>query len=257
MYVKWLPELADDLYYMYGSGVFPVSGWGTVGFAAAYISYGKFTRTGETGPESLGEFDSFDFAVSASFGAPVTPKMAFGVTGKFIYSKLSDQGSGDELGKGTSSGFAIDLGLLYHINSRLTLGLAVTNLGPQMTYIDAVQSDDLPRNLGIGFAYKLVRTDYYQFLVTAEANKLLVGVDDGFSTEIKETVFNGGAEFMYAGIFAIRGGYIYDQEGNVKSLTLGAGLKPLPNTSIDFSYIPSSSTSVLSNTLRYSFSMGL
>jgi len=74
MYVKWLPELADDLYYMYGSGVFPVSGWGTVGFAAAYISYGKFTRTGETGPQPLGEFDSFDFAVSASFGAPVTQK---------------------------------------------------------------------------------------------------------------------------------------------------------------------------------------
>ncbi|MCH7948775.1 MAG: hypothetical protein IIC66_13360, partial [candidate division Zixibacteria bacterium] len=121
MYVKWLPELADDLYYMYGSGVFPVSGWGTVGIAAAYISYGKFART-EGSPTVIGEFDSFDFAVSASFGAPLTQKMAFGVTGKFIYSKLSDQGAGIEQGKGTSSGFAIDLGLLYHMNSRLTLG---------------------------------------------------------------------------------------------------------------------------------------
>ncbi|MCH9023838.1 MAG: PorV/PorQ family protein [candidate division Zixibacteria bacterium] len=258
MYVKWLPELADDLYYMYGSGVFPVSGWGTLGLAAAYISYGKFTRTGETGPQPLGEFDSFDFAVSASFGAPLTPKMAFGVTGKFIYSKLSDQGAGIEQGKGTSSGFAIDLGLLYHMNSRLTLGLAVTNLGPQMTYIDAAQSDDLPRNLGLGFAYKLMRSEYYSFLITAEVNKLLVGVDlKNLGQELEETVFNGGAEFMYAGIFAIRTGYIYDQEGKVKSLTLGAGLKPLPNTSIDFSYIPSNSSSALSNTLRYSFSMGL
>ena len=116
----------------------------------------------------------------------------------------------------------------------------------------------LPRNLGIGFAYKVVRTDYYQFLVTAEMNKLLVGVDfKNLGQEFEETIFNGGAEFQYAGIFAIRGGYIYDREGKVKSLTLGAGLKPLPNTSIDFSYIPSNSSSVLSNTLRYSFSMGL
>ncbi|MCH7948689.1 MAG: PorV/PorQ family protein, partial [candidate division Zixibacteria bacterium] len=256
MYSPWLRQLAPDLYYVFISGVFPVSGWGTAGLSATYISYGKFIRTGEAGPQSLGEFDSFDFAVSASFGAPLTRKMSFGITGKFIYSKLSDQGAGSEQGKGTSSGFAIDLGLLYHMNSRLTLGLAVTNLGPQMTYIDAAQSDDLPRNLGIGFAYKLVRTDYYQFLFTAEANKLLVGVDDGLNTELKETIFNGGAEFSYANIFAIRGGYVYDQEGNVKHPTFGVGLT-LANTSIDFSYIPSSSTSVLSNTLRYSFSMGL
>ena len=159
MYSPWLRQLAPDLYYLYISGAFPVSGWGTLGLAAAYISYGKFTTTGEFGPESLGEFDSFDFAVSASFGAPVTQKMAFGVTAKFIYSKLSDQGAGEEQGKGTSSSFAIDLGLMYHINSRLTFGMAVTNLGPQMIYIDPSHSDDLPLNLGIGFAYKLVRTD--------------------------------------------------------------------------------------------------
>ncbi|MCH7690559.1 MAG: PorV/PorQ family protein [candidate division Zixibacteria bacterium] len=257
MYVKWLPELADDLYYINLSGVAPVAGWGTLGLGVSYISYGKFART-EGSPTVIGEFDSFDFAVSASFGAPMTRKISAGVTAKFIYSKLSDQGAGIEQGKGTSSGFAIDLGLMYHMNSRLTLGLAVTNLGPQMTYIDAAQADDLPRNLGLGFAYELIQSEYYSFLITAEMNKLLVGVDlKNLGQELEETVFNGGAEFMYAGIFAIRTGYIYDQEGKVKSLTLGAGLKPLPSTSIDFSYIPSNSSSALSNTLRYSFSMGL
>jgi hypothetical protein len=255
MYVKWLPELADDLYYVFLAGVTPVSGWGTVGLSATYISYGKFTRTGENSPISLGEFDSFDFSLAASFGTALNENLSGGVTAKFIYSKLADQGAGIEVGKGTSSGFAVDLGLLYRMSSRLTWGLAITNLGPKMTYIDAAQADELPRNMAFGFAYDVLQSEYYKLLFTAEMNKILVGVDDGLSQELKETIFNGGMEFVYANLFAARAGYIYDQEGNVKNLTLGAGLSPLENMRFDFSYIPSNSSSVLANTLRLSLSI--
>lgn len=255
MYVKWLPELADDLYYVFLSAVVPKSGWGTFGGNFTFISYGKFVRTGEGSPNPTGEFDSFDFAATVSFGTALTEKMSGGISAKLIYSKLADQGAGAERGSGTSTGFAVDLGLLYHMTSRLSWGLAVTNLGPQMTYIDAAQADDLPRNLAFGFAYKLLQSDYYRLMVTAEINKILVGVDDGVSQELKESVFNGGAEFMYAHIFAIRAGYIYDQDGNIKNLTLGAGLSPLQNMKFDFSYIPSNSSSVLANTLRLSLTI--
>ena len=37
-----------------------------------------------------------------------------------------------------------------------------------------------------------------------EMNKILVGVDDGFSQELNETIFNGGVEFVYANLFAAR-----------------------------------------------------
>ncbi len=255
MYVKWLPELADDLYYVFLSAVAPKSGWGTFGGNLTFISYGKFDRTGSSGPQVIGQFDSFDFAATVSFGTALTEKMSAGISAKIIYSKLADQGAGAEVGSGTSTAFAVDLGLLYHMGQRLTWGLAVTNLGPQMTYIDAAQSDDLPRNLGFGFAYKLLQSDYYRLMFTAEMNKILVGVDDGLSQELKETVFNTGAEFMYANIFAIRAGYIYDQDGNIKNLTLGAGLTPIQNMRFDFSYIPSGSASVLANTLRLSLSI--
>ena len=138
---------------------------------------------------------------------------------------------------------------------RLRWGLAITNFGTKMAYIDAAQADDLPRNLAFGFAYKLKQSDYYHLMVTAEVNKMLVGMDDGFSQELEEAIFNGGAEFLYANIFAVRAGYTYDQEGNVKNLTLGAGLTPLRNMAFDFSYIPSNSSTVLSNTLRMSLSI--
>ena len=256
MHVNWLPELADDLFYDFAAMVFPVEGWGTFGVSASFISYGKFTRTNEVGAD-LGTFESFDFAVAGSYGTALTNKLRGGLSVKFIYSRLSDQGAGQEKGKGTSSGFAVDLGLLYLMSPRLQWGLALTNIGPKMAYIDAAQSDDLPRNLAFGFAYKLVRSDYNQIMITAEVNKLMVGLDDGFSQEIKEAILNGGIEYMYNDLIAARAGYIYDQEGDIKTPTVGVGLQLFERFKFDFSYVPSQSDLALANTLRISLGVML
>lgn len=255
MYVKWLPELADDIHYAFLSAVFPKSNLGTFGGNVSFISYGTFYKTDQFGPTIIGEFDAYEVAVTGSFGTSLSERMSGGISAKLIHSHLSSVGAGAELGDGLATVFAFDVGLLYRMSSRLTWGLAVTNLGPRILYSDAGQSDELPRNLGFGFAYRLLQSDFYRLMVTAEMNKMMVGVDDGFSQELKETIFNGGAEFLYANIFAVRAGYIYDQEGNVKNMTLGAGLSPLQNMHFDFSYIPSGSSSVLANTLRVSLSI--
>ncbi|MDH4155915.1 MAG: PorV/PorQ family protein, partial [candidate division Zixibacteria bacterium] len=255
MHVKWLPELADDLYYEFLSFVNDFKGWGTLGGNVTFISYGTFSRTAEDSPEVVGEFDSFDIAFTLSYGTSLTRKLKGGVSAKFIYSRLADLGAGEELGQGTSSGFAVDFGLLYKMTDRLNWGLAITNIGPKMAYIDAAQADDLPRNFAFGFAYKLFRSDYYHVLVTSEINKILVGLDDGFSEELKQLIINSGVEFLYADIFALRSGYIYDEEGNVKTLTLGVGLTLLSKFKFDFAYIPSNSSSALANTLRVSIAV--
>ena len=255
MHVNWLPELANDLYYEYIGFATGVEGWGTFGGNITFISYGSFQRTGEDSPTVIGEFESYDVAVTGSYGTSLSTKMKAGISAKLIYSRLADQGAGEERGQGTSTGFAVDLGLLYQWTQRLNLGLAITNIGPKMAYIDAAQSDDLPRNLAVGFAYKLLNSQYNSLLITAEANKLMVGLDDGLSNEFKEVVFNGGAEFSYANLIAVRGGYIYDQEGNIKTVTFGAGLRPLDWLKADFAYIPSSDDVALANTLRISLAI--
>jgi len=254
MHVKWLPELTDDVYYEFLSFVTSSQEWGTFGGNITYISYGKFLRTNEAA-DTLGSFESFDIAFTGSYGTALSPRLKVGLSAKFLYSKLSDLGAGLEKGKGTSSGFAVDFGLMYLLSHRLTLGMALTNLGPKMAYIDAAQADDLPRNLAVGFAYRLLEAEYYQLLVTAEANKILVGVDQGLAEELKQTIFNFGGEFSYANLLAGRAGYIYDQEGEVKTVTLGMGLSLLDRLKFDFSYIPSGSTESLRNTLRYSLSV--
>ncbi|MFH1687610.1 MAG: PorV/PorQ family protein, partial [bacterium] len=254
MHVKWLPELADDVYYEFLSYVAGTEGWGTFGGNITFITYGSMKRTSQFG-DTLEDFTSYDLAATGSYGAALGSKLKVGLSAKVMYSKLSDIGTGLEKGRGTSTGFAVDFGMLYDITHRLTFGAALTNLGPKMAYIDASQADDLPRNLAVGFAYKLMESDYYDLLVTSEVNKIMVGLNDGLSKELQQMVINSGAEFFYANMFALRAGYIYDDEGDVKTMTLGVGLSLADRYKFDFSYIPSGSNEALKNTLRMSLSV--
>jgi hypothetical protein len=236
MHAKWLPELADDLYYSFLSFTAKAGTWGTFGGNITFISYGKFVKTGETGPSEIGSWDAYDISLAGSYGTSLFGKLKGGISAKLIYSHLATQGAGTEQGQGTSTGFAVDVGFLYQMSPRLNWGLAVTNIGPKMAYIDAAQADPMPTNLGFGFAYKLLRSDYYTLLVAAEVNKEVADLNDGFRQELKQVVLNGGAEFLYANTIAFRAGYIHDEEGKLKTPTAGVGLYLFNTVRFDFAY---------------------
>ncbi|MEN8225193.1 MAG: type IX secretion system outer membrane channel protein PorV [Bacteroidota bacterium] len=76
----------------------------------------------------------------------------------------------------------------------------------------------------------------------------------GFAEEMREFSFGGGVEYWYNKLFAIRGGFFYEDKtkGNRKFFTLGAGLK-YNVFGIDFAYlIPLEQQNPLENTLRFS-----
>ncbi len=253
MHVNWLPQLADDIYYEFLSGVFNIRGWGTVGGNITFLSYGNIQRTDPLG-NPLGEFSAFDAAITLSYGTPLTSSLSGGLSAKLIYSHLSDQGAGQEKGSGTSWGIALDAGMLYKLGNGFTLGMAVTNFGPDISYIDVAQSDPLPRNAAFGFAWKVIDSRYNRLLITAEANKSLIGITnviDHFSREMKDIIYNGGAEYWYSDFIAFRAGYIFDEEGDVKTPTLGFGLA-YKSFKFDFAYIPSNDDVPLANTMRLS-----
>jgi hypothetical protein len=77
---------------------------------------------------------------------------------------------------------------------------------------------------------------------------------NGFSEEMREFSFAVGVEYWYNKLFAIRGGFFYEDKtkGNRKFFTLGAGLK-YNVFSLDFAYlIPLEQQNPLENTLRFS-----
>jgi hypothetical protein len=249
MHANWLPELASDLYYEYVSYVQHMEGWGTVGGNLTFLSLGKNIRTDETGA-TKGEFDSYELALAFSYGTRPSSSLSTGLSAKIIYSHLADQGAGMERGKGSGSSFALDMGLLYHLK-RFSLGTALTNLGPDIAYIDLSQSDPLPRNLAVGIAYRIVDTPFNRLTATFEVNKELVGLDDPLSEEINEAIENMGIEYWYGSYVSLRAGYIYDYYGDIKTATFGAGLQ-YRTFRFDFAYIPSSKDLALANTMRFS-----
>ena len=283
MHVNWLKQLASDMYYEFLGYTQNVEGWGTVGGNITFLTFGELMRTGETG-EDLGTFSAFDVALTLSFGTPLTSTLSGGISAKIIYSNLSqDYGAGKEKGQGTSTGLALDIGLLYEIDPRLTVGMALTNLGPDIAYIDVEQADPLPRNLAIGLAWTMIQSEYNEITFTVEANKSLAERDKtileeskavaanpqselkgllmnpftvgGWSKAFKGVIINGGLEYRYSNFFYLRGGYIHDEEGDIKTATLGVGLS-YSLFRFDFAYIPSNKDLPLANTMRFSLSVG-
>ncbi len=253
MFVKWLPNLAPDMYYAYGSLVTHARGVGTIGFNAKVLSYGKVDRT-ESNPNVTDSFWPVDFSLGLSYGAKLNSRLAAGLTAKFIYSSLSPLGAGAELGNGTATAFGLDVGLLYKTPlKRLTIGAALTNLGPDVTYIDADQSDPLPRNLALGFAYKLIDAPFNRLTLATDLNKEVIDWGEDSATELKQIIYNVGLEYWYADAVALRVGYIYDEDGDIKTPTVGGGLV-VKGMIIDLAYIPSvREDQVMANILRVSF----
>lgn len=253
MHAKWLPNLDQDMYYEYASIVKNFRSIGTIGLNIAFLSYGTIQYTDEVG-NVTGEGNPLEFALALSYGTSLNSSVKWGVSGKFIHSRLSTQGAGKEVGEGIASAFALDMGILYKFTQRATFGAAVTNLGPDISYIDEAQSDPLPRNLGVGLSYKILNSTYNRLIVQAEVNKMLVNLDHSFGWELENAIRHVGAEYVYANLLAVRAGYKYDKEGDVKHLTFGAGLQ-LVGFKLDFAYIPSSTDSPLANTLRVSLGL--
>ena len=69
--------------------------------------------------------------------------------------------------------------------------------------------------------------------------------------EIDKMIFNVGGEYIYAGIFAVRAGFIYDKSGAIHNPTFGFGLN-YANIGFDFGYTSGKPGHPLTNTMRIS-----
>ena len=250
MHVKWLPELASDLYYEYLAGTYYLEGWGTFGAAMTFLSMGENEWRDEQG-NLLGTFNSYDMAFSLSYATAFTDYLRYGMNFKIIYSHLANVGAGREKGKGTATDFAVDAGLQADLPLKgLTTGLVVQNLGPDISYIDAAQADPLPRNLRFGIAYTPLRTTYNRLTLAVDLSKDLIELGkESTSDELNEVIRKVGIEYSYSDFIFLRAGYIDDKEGALFYPTFGAGLH-YANLQFDFAYIPKRENLTLSNILR-------
>lgn len=192
-----------------------------------YGSYGLIDETqvnlGKDGGVKTGSrFGANDTAGTLTFAMVATKKLGIGVNLKYISQEIA----------GTSaSGFAGDMGLLYKMGRKLSFGLSVRNVGPDLKH----EKDyvPLPINYLIGVSYSMFR-ETIQFLAdigkVRDQNPVV-----RFGGEV-----NLGHQFgfnsPYVPQLAMRVGHDGFKEIG-SAITAGMGLK-VGNYSLDYAFIP-------------------
>jgi len=274
---NWLPQFNLDLFYdylTYRQYIEEIEG--SVTASITYMNFGEFIRTGPDSPEELGRFRSFDAALTLGYATKVHPDWGLGFNFRLIHSRLSDQPTANEQGKGVATSVSFDIAGMWRpeklvlplidedIGNKLSIGINLSNLGPKIYYIDRAQADPIPTNFRLGFAFKVFDDEYNSLLYTLDFSKLLVSKDTvkntskefyqaiftawgdrPFSEELRDIVTSTGLEYTYGTpgdfLFSLRSGFFYEDPsyGNRKFLTFGAGIK-YNMYGFDFSYITTS-----------------
>ncbi|MBN1464267.1 PorV/PorQ family protein [candidate division KSB1 bacterium] len=287
MHVNWLPEFGSDMFYEFASYVHYVESLGTFGLNVTYLNLGEQVNTDETGNE-LGTFSSNEYSIALTYGTKIMENWGVGLGMRYIRSNLAGGVSvGAEQGEGVANAFSFDLSTLYKFPfaPRLSVGANLSNMGPKITYIDAAQADPLPTNLKLGLAYRIIDSEFNKLTVVGDMNKMMVNrktdgttdpvftalftspwtieepteTDDDGNVISTKSMFNGilsgGLEYWYSDLFSLRAGYYWDEPGKVKYTSFGAGIQ-YHLYRFDFGYVAADEGHPLSNTMRFSLTIG-
>jgi len=207
----------------YLSAVVP---WGEkrkLGFAINYLNFGSIPLTDANGSVN-GDFGGGDMAVSIAFAQALSDKIDFGLSTKFIYESIDSF---------SSTGLALDLGVLYHLPDGFTrIGLTATNLGFQLSGLSEEHKDPLPLMIKAGVSHRMHDAP---FVVVADVGKY---TDNDFFV-------GGGVEFVGLEMMKLRAGYNtigsdYKTGGdgeNLAGLSFGIGFL-LKDFAFDYAYVP-------------------
>ncbi|MBE0567262.1 MAG: PorV/PorQ family protein [Krumholzibacteria bacterium] len=220
--------LADDIALYWAGYATPMGRHGALGFALTYLDMGEQQGTDENG-DPTGTFDSYEFAFSATYGVQVSRTLGVGLGVKYFRDKLAPDASiQDPRGGGSGDSFGVDLGMLWKVPKiRSNIGLAVSNLGPDITHVDQDQSDPMPRKATLGIAFSMYSSEAMGLLMVGDYLVPLYkwkGDDYGFGLETDQAVYGGGVEWNYLRSLFVRFGYKNDDTGDIKDSTWGFGV---------------------------------
>jgi opacity protein-like surface antigen len=242
MHSQLVPDLASDVYYEFLGYANEIKNVGTLAFSLVYLTYGTSVATNTEGTE-LGTFKSWEAAGYASFAMPLSKNLALGLSMKFIHADYAPDDFTLERLDGTGSSFAVDAGMMWRLpNQKLNFGLALTNLGPDIAFIDQEQSDPLPVTLRGGVAFFPIQDEISDLVLTFDLEQSLVWLIDSNTKTRRSEIYHIGTEYKYVDLLAGRVGYVYDQDGDFKAPTYGLGFIYKKKFSLDYANVPQAQT---------------
>ncbi len=238
MHSQLVPDLASDVYYEYFGYTNEISDFGTLGISLTYLTYGESFKTDEVG-NILDPFTSWEVAGVASFAIPIRKNIGVGLSMKFIHADYAPAWATQEGLNGAGSTVAAEAGVLWKIPSKnLNLGLSLSNVGPDIAYIDPEQSDPLPTILRVGAAFTALSDDISNLLFTFDIEQSLVWLVQRNIKTRRGEIWHVGTEYRYIDLLAGRIGYIYDVDGDVRSTTFGLGFIYKDRVRLDYASVP-------------------
>jgi hypothetical protein len=297
-HANWLPQFHQaDLFYDYLNYRQDIEDLGgTVGASVTYLNLGEFIRTGPGGPQEIGRFKAFEFAVTVGYATKVFDDLGLGLNIRYIHSALSPIGTDQEKGSGIARTVSFDIAAMYRpteldvpfigdIGNRLSVGVNLSNLGPKVTYIDAAQADPLPTNLRLGFGYRILDDEYNQMTYSLDFSRLLVrrrpeikdnseniiqhaSVDPfyraiftswGDGSGLRKVNTSMGVEYWYGNprLIALRVGHFFEDPGfGNRNFWTFGAGIRYDIYGFDFSYISAAENHPLSDTIRFSLLIG-
>jgi len=184
-----------------------------VGAQVNYLRWGSLNRTTyQQADGTLGSFGIDDLAVSAGYGTTFWDVLSLGLAGKYI------RESNDNV---TASGWAGDLGGLLVLPDVpwLRLGLAVQNLGPDVTFYQ--RAEKLPLTCRFGAAAKLS-----DLTVAADFSK----------NRFDQPRVSAGVEKVLFNVMAVRLGFTSRNDADI-GISGGAGWN-WKDFSVDYAFAP-------------------
>lgn len=218
---------------------------GAFGFSLRSLDFGDIPITTVDNPEGTGATYSPTFlSGGVTYSRAFTDRIYGGASVKFI---------SESIVRSSASGVALDFGVQYFSEAGLKLGVALKNLGPEMSFDGpdmeyfvqipdqeqgsrnralrlAGSSFELPSTLELGLGYDLRPND-----------ENILSLNGTFqSSNFGSDTYRLGAEYSYDNILFLRGGYsglFTNNDDNIYGATFGAGLRiPIEGAAVSFDY---------------------
>ncbi|WP_111670628.1 type IX secretion system outer membrane channel protein PorV [Algoriphagus litoralis] len=180
-YSPWLGKLVNDMSLSYLTGFKKIDENSAFAFDLRYFNMGDIQLTDGFG-NPLGEFNPRDIAIGGTYSRKLSQNLGLGISARFIHSNLSgniSSAGGSEARAGISVG--TDIGLYYRKpifvgakDGTWSWGMAITNIGPKITYNSAEDLDYIPTNFRIGTAYAINFDPLNSLTFALDFNKLMV-----------------------------------------------------------------------------------
>lgn len=278
----WLRNITNDMYHFHLATYYKLRKEDAIGLNFTYFNLGKIDFTDATGG-SLGNGNPNELCLSGTYSRLLSNKFSAGLSIKYIYSNLLN---GALVNASGAHSAAADIGFYYNTDMfalgkdmKLTIGAMMNNIGAKINYRSGVNQngDYLPSTIRLGAMNTIELDEFNKISIGVEFSKLMTptpragivdkskGIissmlgsftDAPFGEEMREIMISSGIEYWYDNLFALRGGYFYENaaKGNRKYFSLGLGIK-YTAFGLDIAYlIPTTKDSPLANTLRFTLS---